>query len=228
MIRKLLVVFAILSLGVTAAAAQSCQDVIDKRQALMKKSAAVGKDGSAMIKGDTPFDLAKAQAILATFAEDAAALPSLFPDCSKTGENTTAAPAIWDRPDDFKAAIAKFAADVKAAQDNDQRPRQLQDEFPDHRQELRLLPSDFPCRKELNAVDRLPGAAVRADVPPAVFCSVGHCGKLPFARIMGALCGARRTGLSFEYLLLRADREWRYRHRQSLTCARPAATSHLE
>jgi cytochrome c556 len=117
MIRKLLVVFAILMLGVTAAAAQSCQDIVAKRQALMKKSAAVGKDGAAMIRGDTPFDLAKAQAILATFAEDATALPSLFPDCSKAAEHTTAAPAIWDKPDDFKAAMAKFAADVKAAQD---------------------------------------------------------------------------------------------------------------
>ena len=118
MIRKLLVVFAVLMLGVTAAAAQSCQDVVDKRQALMKKSAAVAKDGSAMIRGDAPFDLAKAQAIFATFAEDAAALPSLFPDCSKTAERTTAGPAIWDKADDFKAAIAKFAADVKAAQDS--------------------------------------------------------------------------------------------------------------
>jgi cytochrome c556 len=119
MIRKLLVVFAILMLGVAAAAAQSsCQDVIVKRQTMMKHSAAVAKDGSAMIKGDAPFDLAKVQQIFATFAEDAAALPTLFPDCSKTGDDTTAGPAIWSKPDDFKAAIAKFAADIKTAQDS--------------------------------------------------------------------------------------------------------------
>jgi cytochrome c556 len=118
MIRKLTVVFAVLMLGVTVAAAQSCQDVITKRQTMMKHSAAVAKDGSAMIRGDAPLDLAKVQQIFATFAEDAAALPTLFPDCSKTGADTTAAPAIWDRPDDFKAAIAKFAADIKAAQDS--------------------------------------------------------------------------------------------------------------
>ena len=118
MIRKLLVAFAVLAFGANAAAAQSCQDTINQRQTLMKRSAELAKAGSSMIKGDTPFDLAKTKEIFAAFAEDAGAMPTLFPDCSKTGDHTTAGPAIWDRPDDFKAAIAKFAADVKAAQDS--------------------------------------------------------------------------------------------------------------
>jgi cytochrome c556 len=118
MIGKSIIVVAVLAFGVTAAAAQSCQDNINKRQALMTRSGDMAKIGSAMIKGDTPFDLAKVQQVFAAFAEDAGAMPTLFPDCSKTGDHTTAAPAIWDRPDDFKAAIAKFTADVKAAQDN--------------------------------------------------------------------------------------------------------------
>src|SRR5260370_37517936 len=118
MFRKLLVVFAVLTLGVTAAAAQSCQDVIDKRQTLMKKSGAEAKIGSEMIKGERPFDLAKVREIYAAFADDATQMPTLFPDCSKTGHKTTAAPAIWQKTDDFKAAIAKFAADIKSAQDS--------------------------------------------------------------------------------------------------------------
>ena len=120
MFRRLLVVFAVVLLGVTAAAAaaQSCEDVIDKRQTLMKKSGAEAKIGTEMIKGERPFDLAKVQEIYAAFAEDAKQMPTLFPDCSKTGHKTTAAPAIWQKMDDFKAAIAKFAADIKAAQDN--------------------------------------------------------------------------------------------------------------
>src|SRR5438105_996644 len=118
MFRKLLVVFAVLMLGVTAASAQSCQDIIDKRQSLMKKSGAEAKIGSEMIKGERPFDLAKVREIYAAFADDATQMPTLFPDCSKTGHKTTAAPAIWQKMDDFKAAIAKFAADIKAAQDN--------------------------------------------------------------------------------------------------------------
>ena len=104
--------------GVTAAAAQSCQDIIDKRQTLMKKSGAAAKIGTEMIKGEKPFDMAQVQQIYAAFTEDATQMPTLFPDCSKTGHKTTAAPAIWEKMDDFKAAIAKFAADIKAAQDN--------------------------------------------------------------------------------------------------------------
>jgi cytochrome c556 len=118
MFRKLLVVFAILMFGVTAAAAQSCQDIIDKRQTLMKKSGAAAKIGTEMIKGERPFDMAQVQQIYAAFTEDATQMPTLFPDCSKTGNKTTAAPAIWQKMDDFKAAITKFAADIKAAQDN--------------------------------------------------------------------------------------------------------------
>ena len=118
MFGKLIVVFAVLLLGVTAAAAQNCPEFIQKRQTLMKKSGDEAKIGTAMIKGERPFEADKVQEIYAAFAEDAKQMPTLFPDCSKAGAKTTAAPAILERMDDFKAAIAKFAADVKAAQDN--------------------------------------------------------------------------------------------------------------
>ena len=118
MFRNLIVAFAVVMLGATAAATQSCPEFIHKRQTLMKKSGEEAKIGTAMIKGETPFDAAKVQQIYAAFADDAKQMPTLFPDCSKTGAKTTAAPAIWERMDDFKAAIAKFADDIKAAQGN--------------------------------------------------------------------------------------------------------------
>ena len=130
MLRNPLIVLAILLFGITAASAQSCQDVIDKRQTLMKRSADLAKAGSAMIKGDAPFDIDKTKEIFAAFADDAAQMPTLFPDCSKTGDHTTAGPAIWDKPDDFKAAIAKFAADIKAAQDSTKDLDGLKANFP--------------------------------------------------------------------------------------------------
>jgi cytochrome c556 len=120
MFAKLTIALAALVLGVTAAAAQSqnCPEFIQKRQTLMKKSGEEAKIGTAMIKGETPFDATKVQEIYAAFAEDAKQMPTLFPDCSKAGAKTTAAPAIWERMDDFKAAIAKFSDDIKAAQGN--------------------------------------------------------------------------------------------------------------
>lgn len=118
MFHKMLAVAAIMMLGVTVAAAQSCPDTINARQTLMKKSGAAAKIGSSMVKGETPYDQAKVQEVYAAFADDAKQMPTLFPDCSKTGDDTTASPAIWAKSDDFKAAIAKFSTDVKAAQDN--------------------------------------------------------------------------------------------------------------
>jgi cytochrome c556 len=115
--RIMLAVLAV-ALGTTAAAAQSCDDTIKSRQALMKRSGDNAKLGSAMIRGATPFDMTKTKDIFAAFEDKANKLPTLFPDCSKTGADTHAAPAIWQKPDDFKALIAKFATDIKTAQDN--------------------------------------------------------------------------------------------------------------
>ena len=85
MFHKLIVAFAVLLLGVTSAAAQSCPEFIQKRQTLMKKSGEAAKIGTAMIKGETPFNAAKVQEIYAAFADDAKQMPTLFPDCSKNG-----------------------------------------------------------------------------------------------------------------------------------------------
>jgi len=118
MIRKLLVVAVLTTFCAGAAAAQSCEDVIKNRQALMKRSGDMAKLGSSMVRGDTPYDSAKVQEIFAAFSDKAAKLPTLFPDCSKTGGDTHAASAIWEKPDDFKAIVEKFSGDVKAAQAN--------------------------------------------------------------------------------------------------------------
>jgi cytochrome c556 len=111
MIRTVLAVAA-LALGVSVAAAQ---DPIAARRALMKNNGDQAKAGVAMIKGEAPFDLAKAQAILAAFQDTATKAPALFPDNSKTGGDTAADPKIWDNKTDFNAKMAKFGDDSKAA-----------------------------------------------------------------------------------------------------------------
>ena len=111
MIRTALVL-AGLGLGLTAVMAQS--NPIAERKDAMKAVGAATRDGAAMAKGEAAFDAAKAQAIFKTYADAAKKMPTLFPDSSKTGGDTTAAPKIWEDQAGFKAAFVKFEADAAA------------------------------------------------------------------------------------------------------------------
>jgi cytochrome c556 len=68
-----------------------------------------------MVKGEVPYDQAKAQEIIATYIDVAGKMPDLFPDNSKTGGETTAAPKIWDDNAGFKAGFAKLSTEATAA-----------------------------------------------------------------------------------------------------------------
>jgi len=105
-------VLAGLGLGLTAVMAQS--NPIAERQQAMKALGAATREGAAMAKGEAPFDSAKAQAVFKTYAETAKKAPTLFPDSSKTGGETTAAPKIWEDQAGFKAAFVKFESDAAA------------------------------------------------------------------------------------------------------------------
>ena len=111
MIRTALVL-ASLGLGLTAVMAQS--NPIAERKDAMKAVGAATRDGAAMAKGEAAFDAAKAQAIFKTYADAAKKVPTLFPDSSKTGGETTATSKIWEDQAGFKAAFAKFETDAAA------------------------------------------------------------------------------------------------------------------
>jgi cytochrome c556 len=107
-------VAAVIALGVTAVAQP---DPIAARKALMKENGKQARAGAAMLKGEAPFDLAKAKAIFATYVDASAKMPALFPDNSKTGGETAALPKVWTDKADFDAKFAKFGSDAKAASD---------------------------------------------------------------------------------------------------------------
>jgi len=113
LIRSAFVVAAVV-LAAGAVGAQS--DPIAARKALMKANGDQAKIGAAMAKGETPFDVQKAKVMFTTFLDAANKMPNLFPDNSKTGGETAAAPKVWENMDDVKTRFAKFAADAKAAQ----------------------------------------------------------------------------------------------------------------
>ena len=93
-------------------------DAIAARQAIMKQNGRDTGAGAKMLKGEVPFSAASAMAIFKNMNDTATRFGTLFPKGSEiggTGGDTEAAPAIWSKPADFKAAVMKFDADTRAA-----------------------------------------------------------------------------------------------------------------
>jgi len=107
-------VLAVAALAVSVAAANA-QDPIAVRKSLMKSTGGQAAQGAKFMKGEEPFDLAKAQAIFAQYQKTSAEAVGLFPDNSKTGGETAALPAVWEKKADFDAKLARLGADAKDA-----------------------------------------------------------------------------------------------------------------
>jgi cytochrome c556 len=112
MLRTILLTAA-LAVGATAVLAQG--DPIATRKQTMKGVGEATKVGSAMAKGEAPFDAAKAKEILAVYANAADKMHNYFPETSKTGGETTAAPTIWENQAAFRKRFDDWAMEIKAA-----------------------------------------------------------------------------------------------------------------
>ena len=77
---------------VIAAGAMAQSDVIAQRKDLMKANGAATRLGTQMVRGEAPFDLAKAREIFTGISQRMERFPTLFPENSKTGGDTHAAP----------------------------------------------------------------------------------------------------------------------------------------
>ncbi|HMO29668.1 cytochrome c [Enterovirga sp.] len=97
----------------TAVYAQA--DVIAQRRQVMKGVGAATKVAAAMVKGEKPFDLDEAHKILKVYADAAATFPTYYPEGTRTGGDTTAAPKIWEHPAEFKAGFEAWAQEVQKA-----------------------------------------------------------------------------------------------------------------
>jgi cytochrome c556 len=120
--RTLFAAAALIAIGTGAVIAQS--DPIAARKTLMKHNNDGAKVLVAMMRGSAPFDASKVDPVFSQWAETAQKLPGLFPDNSKTGEETRASPKIWENKADFDAKAAAFG---KAVADNRNKAKQSLD-----------------------------------------------------------------------------------------------------
>lgn len=106
---------ATLFAGATLAWAQNLA-VIKERQKHYEAMGKAVKEPGKMYKGEADFDLDKIKKALSVIQDKMAVLPKLFPDDSKTGEDTEALPEIWANKADFEARFPKLADAAKAAE----------------------------------------------------------------------------------------------------------------
>ena len=107
--------------GVIVAACTSAviaqSDPIATRKSLMKQNDEHARTVVQMMRGQKPFDTAAVDAAFAQWADTAQKLPGLFPDNSKTGQETLALPKIWLTKSDFDAKAAAFGKAVAENRD---------------------------------------------------------------------------------------------------------------
>jgi len=119
MLRTVVAITAV-AIGISAVVAQT--DPIATRKALMKKNNEHARNMNQMIRAEAPFDVAKVNEAFTQWADTARQLPNLFPDNSKTGQDTRALPKIWETRSDFDGKIAALA---KAVADNRDKAKTL-------------------------------------------------------------------------------------------------------
>ncbi|MFM2422611.1 MAG: hypothetical protein RL291_1141 [Pseudomonadota bacterium] len=105
---RIVAAVAAVAVGATIVHAQST--AIADRKAAFKAMGGVSRDVGAMNKGEQPFDLAKVQAALKVFGEQATKLKTMFPDDSQTGETATL-PVAFQKKADFLAGFDKLIKD---------------------------------------------------------------------------------------------------------------------
>lgn len=110
--KKIVTALVLVAFGATAAFAGPIED----RENVMKQVQAVMKAGLPISQGKQPFDAAAVKALVDPLVVSAEKFPTLFPAGTGPGNGTTktqATAAIWSDAAGFKAANAKFIAEVK-------------------------------------------------------------------------------------------------------------------
>jgi len=111
------IAMALLAIVLSASSVLSQSDPIAARKALMKQNNDHAREMVQTMRGQKPFDAAAVDTAFAQWADTAQKLPGLFPENSKTGQDTRATPKIWQNKKDFDEKAAAFGKAVTENRD---------------------------------------------------------------------------------------------------------------
>jgi cytochrome c556 len=109
---KISTILTAATLAAFATVAQA--EVIEERKNVMDGVGSATRTGTQMVRGQAPFDLDQARAVLATYVQAAEVMPTLFPPGSEAGGETSAAPRIWEDRAGFEHRFEEWGATVEA------------------------------------------------------------------------------------------------------------------
>lgn len=117
--KKYMIAVCALAVAATAAFAAGHGDEIENaiktRKILMGSNGDSAAVAGAMLKGELDYNPVVAKAVLKSIQAVSHAYGNFFPEGSHSMEGTTALPKIWDNPDEWAAALAKFQSSTDAA-----------------------------------------------------------------------------------------------------------------
>lgn len=90
-------------------------DPVHDRHELMEGVGDAAKPVGAMLKGEAPYDAKALQESMAIFLEASERFGKLFPPGSESGEDSRAAPAVWEDPAGFDEALNDWHDAINAA-----------------------------------------------------------------------------------------------------------------
>lgn len=110
------IIFLVTAIAVTSLA-NAQDDPRHARHEVMEGVGDAARPVGQMLRGDAEFDAEAVMSAMQTFVEAAATFGDLFPEGSETGEDTRAAPAIWEDRAGFDKDLADFGAAAQAVLD---------------------------------------------------------------------------------------------------------------
>jgi len=108
---------AVLAVAITGGTAIADDELRHERHELMESAGDAAKSVVPMLRGETGFDADELMTSLQTWLDVSRRVGALFPAEEDTGDDTRAAPAIWEDRAGFEEALGELRAAVEVAVD---------------------------------------------------------------------------------------------------------------